>query len=181
MSLLSSFTRSPKSPITGPSVQTDTTVTPIDGRLFATTTTAAISANAIYCLRFRVQKPILVANAKIFFGATVAGNYDLGIYTSDGTTWTLRAHTGDGAAAGASAISTRALLASYLLVPGVDYWAALGGTDATLTILRVGIVSAVGAFNNDMIAKAAVYSSGLPNSFVTPSTTTFCFWQAFTT
>jgi hypothetical protein len=147
------------------------------------TTTAALAANAVYLYRFRVADPIVVANAEVYNGATVAGNLALGIYTEIGGTWTLVASTPDTAASGANAAQVIALSAPYRLIPGKDYYGALGATNNTYTILR-GASSpsvALAAQKNQTLVKSGVYSSGLPATITTPAANTLIFWLAFTT
>lgn len=183
MSLLYSFTGAGKAP-GGTALQFPDVIEPVvPSREVGSTTTAGLTANTVYLWRFRVARPITIANAKVYNGATVAGNLALGIYTESGGTWTLVANTADTAASGANAPQVVPLAAAYTLVPGVDYWAAFGGTNATYTILRgVSMVSAGLSDDHNMsLLKAAVYSSGLPATIVTPVGNAIPFYLAFST
>jgi hypothetical protein len=149
-----------------------------DIRVGGATMTAVHTANTVYLYRFRVSRPITIANAHIYVGATSAGNYALGIYTSDGTTWTRVAATADTAAGSANDMHTVALAAAYVLMPGIDYWSAWGSTDNTLTVMRTTFPNAPGgALKNYCLTKAAVYSSGLPSTITSLSGINIVYWM----
>ncbi|MCC6314207.1 MAG: DUF4082 domain-containing protein [Thermomicrobiales bacterium] len=103
------------------------------------TGTTALTANQAYLVRFRVAKPITVANIRVFVGSATSGNLDAGLYTLNGTTWTRIASAGSTAAGTASTMQTLALTAAVTLVPGVDYWVAFAADNATVTILVTAI------------------------------------------
>ena len=147
------------------------------------TTTAAIGANTVYLYRFRVVYPFTVVNGVVFNGATLGtAHLALGIYTSDGTTWTLRGSTPDTAAAGTSTTQSIAFSTPYALAPGTDYWAAFGATDATYTVLRAASTAgaALGLVKNRMLSKASVYSSGLPSTITSPTGVVIPVWIGLT-
>jgi hypothetical protein len=77
----------------------------------------------------------------VFIG-TASGNVDVGIYSSDGTTLTRLVSSGSTAAAGASAVQT-ITVASAALVPSFSYYLAVAPDNATVTIGRVAITSAI--------------------------------------
>lgn len=147
-----------------------------DLRVAGATTTAALTANTVYLYKFRVEDVFLAANAFFYLAATKAGTMGIGIYTFNGTSYDRVWHSGDydvTTNGTINAVNTipGAASATYLLVPGVDYWAAFGGTDATLTILRGAslVAAAAGLYKNLALNKASIYSAGLPSNITTAS------------
>lgn len=141
---------------------------------------SAAAAGSVYLRRFRVSAPFLATNVRVYcHTAASADDVAGGIYTSDGTTWTRVAGSTEVAAA-ATTILALPLTSPYLLVPGVDYWRAMGCETATPTFGRLAAVGAVlAAFGNQTLVKASVYSNGLPATITSPGTTTYAPWIGF--
>lgn len=147
------------------------------------TLTAALVANTVYLYRFRVLGPVRVGNGVVYNGATLGtAHLAIGVYTSDLTTWTLVGATADTAAAGANGLQTIPFVAPPTLVPGTDYWAAIGATDGTYTLLRApSIVSgALGGLKNRSLLKAGVYAAGLPATITAPAGASLPLYLALT-
>lgn len=125
---------------------------------------AAPTQNMVFLYRKRVAKAVTITNMKVFVGAE-NGDIDVGIYTSadNGVTFDRVAHSGPIAQAGSNAIQTLPLLASYQLLPNVDYWLAYA-TNGTGTTMRVsaGATAAQVAISNQLRSKSGAWSSGLP-------------------
>jgi hypothetical protein len=116
----------------------------------------ALSANNAYCARIRVQPALSITKLSVFIG-TASGNVDVGVYSSDGTTLTRLVSSGSTAAAGASAVQT-ITVASTALVPGFSYYLAVAPDNATVTIGRVAITSAIAALGK----RVQAFTSGFP-------------------
>lgn len=154
-------------------------VEPLDGMLASSTSTAAFTTNSVYLYRFRVEEPFPLASFDWLLGATSAGNVAFGVYTFDGTNYNRVAATADGGAGTINVVNNRAIASPpYLLVPRVDYWRAFGLTDGTLTILRLGIASAIGGASQRALVKASVYSAGLPSQISSPVGVNVIPWMA---
>lgn len=144
---------------------------PIHPALFSAA--AAAAASSVYMIRHRVSAPFTVTSVRVYCNAAASGNFTAGIYTSDGTTWT-RAATSAESAATATTLHTATLSAPYVLVPGVDYWLAMGSDSATPTWARLaGVNAAMLAVANVALVKGAVYSAGLPATITTPTGSTY--------
>lgn len=148
-------------------------IQPMDSRTAISSTT--VTADLAYLLRFAVPTPMTVSVME-YYCATAAGNVDLGIFTTtDFTAFTLLASTGATLAAGASAIQAISLTASIVVVPGVEYYAALVGNNAGLTIGRTAPLSAVVGPTRMCFQKAALDPLA---TFSTPTNGTLMAWMA---
>lgn len=98
------------------------------------------TANSASLVLVRVSKPVLITNLSLYIGGA-SGNVDVGIFTRNGTTYTLVASSGSVAAAGTNAIQTIPLTAPYWLMPGVNYYFGEVADNATVTIGRTSAVS----------------------------------------
>lgn len=125
-------------------LQTATRIEPVDSRAFVAG--ATISADVAYLVWFRVDT-LFTATAMEYMCVSAAGNVDLGIFrTTDFSSFTLIGSTGATAASGSTAMQAISLTASVPLAPGVDYYAALVGSSASLSIGRIApFAGAVGA------------------------------------
>lgn len=90
------------------------------------------AANRALFLPFTITAPYLVQRVWWANGATVNGNVDCGIYSSDGT---KLASVGSTAQVGTSVVQSVALAAPLLLLPG-SYYMALVLSSATATVIR---------------------------------------------
>lgn len=97
--------------------------------------TATLTANRLYLVRTRLAKPQTITKATVFNGATVSGNVDPVIYSSDGTTLTKLVSSGGTALSGANA-GQDITLATTTLPAGVDLYCGLAVDNATATLLR---------------------------------------------
>jgi hypothetical protein len=152
----------------------------LHGGTAGNSTTAPFSANDIILIRFRLRKAITCTGAKIYHGATVAGNIDVGIYSFVASP-ALLAHSGDALAAGASQVKKYTFLSSLALAADTDYYFSIGATDATMTIMRQLTVAAVGSLQSRVMKKASAYSAGLTTPISTPAGGTCVPWFALTT
>lgn len=140
-------------------------------------TNAAVGANVVYLVRFRVAAPVTVSTVTIYVNAAL-GNIDIGFYSSSdgGTNYSLLTRTGSTVCAGVNALQAIALLAPITVVPGLDYWWAFG-SDSTPTIARGGAINNVAALVNFQLAnKGSAWSSGLPATIASPTGTTLLPW-----
>lgn len=100
----------------------------ITGGAGSASTVWPAASTAIF-VPFSVATPFLIQKVFVQNGATVAGNVDIGVYTTGGS---LLAHTGATAQAGVS--STQEIALSLHLNPG-QYYMALVSDSATATVI----------------------------------------------
>ena len=91
-----------------------------------------LSNTTVYAFPFLVWEPYTVKAVAVVNGATVNGNWDIGVYSYDGATQYVS--TGATAQSGTSAAQV-VTVASTLLAPG-RYWMAFGVSSATATYAR---------------------------------------------
>lgn len=140
---------------------------------------AAITANRISLARLpRVVAPTPWGFASIFVGVA-AGNVDIALIRDSPVgagTGTRVARTGLTAAAGANAIQRIAFPAGTLQLPGFDYWVAIGGDNATLTLRGfTGNATANGAGGLNVFVDSA-WSSGIPATLTGAAGSTVTQW-----
>jgi len=125
--------------------------------------TAASTANTIALTRLpRVIVSYRVTRMGVINGTVVAANMDLALMTSsDEVNFTRVASSGPIAAAGSSVIQWLTLTAAYVLVPGVDYWAAWG-EDALNPVVRFVPSVGLGVVKAEHVSKATAWASGIP-------------------
>lgn len=116
----------------------------------------ALSANNAYCARVFVRSPMPFTKLSCFIG-TASGNIDIGAYVSDGTTLTRLRSTGSTAAAGASAVQTLTVASTDVPI-GWSLYFAVAPDNATVTIGRVAITSAIAALGK----RVQAFTSGFP-------------------
>ncbi len=144
----------------------DIVITPISscgagmGIAAATPSSAAWpTANTAYYIPFRIPHGMIVANMFIINGATINGNLDIGIYSTDGT---RLISSGSTAHAGANIIQTVAI--SITLGAGLFYMAlAFDGNTATVGYCGLG--------HARWTRCAGIVQQA--NAFVLPATATF--------
>lgn len=95
-------------------------------------TGGTMSTTVVNAIPFVVWEPWTVKRLALVNGATVNGNWDIGIYSFDGATKVVS--TGSTAQSGASAYQGVNVTAT-ILAPG-RYWLAYGTDSATQTIFR---------------------------------------------
>lgn len=111
-------------------------------------------ANQVYLSKFRVGKAITI-HTLVIYVAAAAGNVDLGIYSSDGTTLTKVGSTGSTAVVGSGATQSIALQADTSLTPGVDYYlAAEFSTGTTISVHRSQINNLIGEIDKRAVSVA---------------------------
>ncbi len=93
----------------------------------------ANAADAAYLVRIERRSAAITVSAISVGIVTQAGNLDVGIYTSDGTTWTRVASSGS-VAVGAPGKQDVDLTAPYEIAANTDYWLAVAFSDATAEI-----------------------------------------------
>ena len=141
-----------------------TRIEPVDVRMF--TGGAVVSADVAYLVWFRVDT-LFTATAMEYMCVTAAGNVDLGIFrTTDFSAFTLLASTGATAAAGSMAMQSINLTASVSLSPGVDYFASIVGSSASLSIGRIASFAAASGAASTVFFKSALNPLA---TFSTPS------------
>lgn len=127
----------------------------IDGRFV--NATGGVTAQQGYFMRLdRLSASLTVSALKVCNGTVVAGNVDLGIYRSDGSTLTLVASTGATALSGNDAIQTINLTAAYTLLPGIDYYFALVCSSASPFDRFVSNRPGVSALGSRVFVKSSV-------------------------
>jgi len=132
MGLSQSFTRPSGKSQRGPLFLSSTRIEPLDSRLF--TAVSAVAASTAYLVWFRVDAPFTASAMEYICGAA-NGNVDLGIFSSpDFATFTMLGSTGATAASGSNTTQSINLTGSVVLLPGIDYYAALSGTSSSLTV-----------------------------------------------
>jgi hypothetical protein len=146
-------------------------IEPIDGRLVGSVSTAAFTANSVYLFRLRAALDMVVGHIEISVGLTSAGLVSVGIYTADAALalFTRIATSGEVAAPSVSVVTGISLITPCQINVGQDYWVALGLTDSTLTLTRIGIAGSIGGAGSKALVKGSAYSSGLPSSISSPS------------
>lgn len=115
-----------------------------------------ISNTIVYAMPFLVWEPYTVKAVGVLNGATVNGNWDVGVYSSDGATKYVS--SGATAQSGASAAQI-ATVTSTTLAPG-RYWMAMGVSSATGTYgrwaLAVNYTQASGLMTQTVVSGAAL-------------------------
>lgn len=153
--------------------QTNVRIEPVDGRVFAAG--AVVTADLAYLVGFRVATPF-AASAMEYLCSIAAGNVDMGIFsTLDFNAFTLLASTGATLAAGSNVIQSINLTAGVTLVPSVDYFAALVGNNATLSVGRIAGFATMWGGSRSVYAKAALNPLA---SFSTPASGALLPWLA---
>lgn len=148
-----------------------TSYEPIDSRLM--TSVSAVVANTLNLGKFRVPRPMTIAAIGVYIGAS-AGNMTVGIFTSDGTTWTPIRQSAATLETATSAEQVFPLTSSIALVPGVDYWHGEASTGAP-TLLRTALTgSAAQGSGQKIIAKSSYLPTG--GSFTAPTTPSSMYW-----
>lgn len=144
-----------------------------------TVTTAALTANVAYLVRFQLSAPRTIQKLAIRTGATIAASsVELAIYsgTYNGTTFDKVATTGIITPATSSLVET-ALTTPFACPAGVPYWAVMGNNVGTNTIGRTAIDGTLQVPGNQVTSKTSAWSSGLPAQITAPLTApTVCPW-----
>lgn len=91
------------------------------------------TASTAHLVAFTVPVKVTVSSA-VFRVNTASGSVDLGIYSATGTTATRIASTGAFACPSAAVTCVQALTAPVTLYPGVKYYAATVGDNATFSL-----------------------------------------------
>lgn len=139
---------------------------------YATTSDNNPGNGTAYWFAVRVAKPTPITSMVLSIGTGSAGNVDVGIYTTDGTTMTKVASTGS-TAVGAGPSQTIALTAAYMLQPGQTYYFAFVADSGTPTFSRANSNKpAAGALGNRSLTKASV-NIPLPTSQAISGCTAF--------
>jgi hypothetical protein len=153
-------------------------VEPLDGRYL--TTNGAPVANTGYWWWFRVDEAITVTTASIDVQATATGNVVVGIYSSDGTTFTRLAVSAATAIGPSTTIQTIALGSSVTLSPGVDYYAYFAADTASATFIRAAVASGRTASHNvKSRSKTSEYPSSASVAISATATNGVCNWISF--
>lgn len=132
--------------------------------VLAAATSAAFQANQALLLEFRPHRDVSVSSLIWFTGATVSGNYDIGIYTAAGVRLWSKGSTAWPTA------STRVVetVTPTALTAGTRYFLALAGDNAT-GLFR-GLVE---SFVDQIKSVTGEYlSRSVSSSFPLPSTLT---------
>lgn len=142
------------------------------------------NANNVVIQRMpRLIDPLPVAKVRLYVIAT-SGNLDVGVYTFDGTTWTLQSSSGSTAVGSATTVQTVSMLTTYVVQPGVDWYIGLSADNTTATFQRtaagVAAIFAAGPVGLSMAFKASSFPLATnATSFVAAGltlTNTFAFW-----
>lgn len=101
--------------------------------------------------------PLLIAKLS-YYCITAAGNVDLGVYWSDGTTIWKVCSSGLIAASGSSAVQTLDAATPAMTPVGVDLYAAFYASNAGLAYGRVNGTTAILTLGKRMLAKTSATS-----------------------
>lgn len=104
----------------------------VAGGAAGTLASAALGNTTIFAVPFVVWEPFTVKRLALYNGATVNGNFDIGVYSGDQSTKLVS--TGSTAQSGASAYQGVNVTVTTL-APG-NYWVAYATSSTTQTIFR---------------------------------------------
>lgn len=130
---------------------------------------AAVSANAVYLLRGRLDVSKVLSSMSVDIFTTAVGNIDLGWYLISGSNYVRQDHAGPTAIGGSTTVQTIAQILARPVPAGVDFWLGVG-SDTNPTIARFVSIARINAIGAKCVSIAGAYSSGLPSTISIAST-----------
>ena len=116
-------------------------------------------ANFLVCYLVRTARVVAISSISVWIHANPSGgNFDVGVFQSDGTTLTQLASSGSTVAGSATTVQTVALTATVYLHPGIDYYYALITDNGTVTFGRASMIGAgIGAVEKQSVVKSQTF------------------------
>lgn len=126
--------------------------------VYAATADATMGTNTLVLVEAPRRMTALTVGHIDLYVATSSGNLDVGVYSFDGTTWTLLTSSGSTAAGDATSRQTVTLLDEATRQPGERWFYGFAGDNGTLTIRRTPTnVAAVTSTDQSAVIKTSSF------------------------